>query len=136
ARGIPVTPGRFGGTGGPGFSRPALDYRPRIGRRGAGLFNDAPKSRFAEVSRRMRRASVAQQIMIFAVQLYRWVISPAKGFLFGPLGRCRFTPSCSEYALEAIRAHGAWHGLRLALTRLARCHPWGGCGDDPVPERR
>jgi uncharacterized protein len=75
----------------------------------------------------------AQQILIFVVQCYRCVISPAKTFLFGPLGHCRFTPSCSEYALGAVREHGALAGSWLALRRIGRCHPWGGCGHDPVP---
>ncbi len=46
---------------------------------------------------------------------------------------CRFSPSCSEYAVEALGSHGAVRGGALALTRLARCHPWGGQGWDPVP---
>jgi uncharacterized protein len=63
------------------------------------------------------------------VQLYRWFLSPY-------LGRhCRFEPSCSAYALEAIETHGALRGYRLAAKRLCRCHPWGSAGYDPVPER-
>jgi putative membrane protein insertion efficiency factor len=63
----------------------------------------------------------------FAVQAYRWCVSPL-------LPRaCRFYPSCSEYAEEALRRHGAWHGGRLALTRLCRCGPWHPGGVDPVP---
>ncbi|MGD0260959.1 MAG: membrane protein insertion efficiency factor YidD [Verrucomicrobiota bacterium] len=81
----------------------------------------------------MKRVNAAQHILIFCVRLYRWVLSPAKTFLFGPLGRCRFTPSCSEYALEALRSHGALAGSWLAVKRMGRCHPWGGCGHDPVP---
>lgn len=46
---------------------------------------------------------------------------------------CRFTPTCSEYAAEAIRRHGAARGSWLAARRLLRCHPWGGSGPDPVP---
>jgi uncharacterized protein len=46
---------------------------------------------------------------------------------------CRFYPSCSHYAAEAVSRHGASHGTRLALRRLLRCHPWGGSGYDPVP---
>ena len=76
---------------------------------------------------------MAQHILVFGVRIYRWVISPAKTFFFGPLSQCRFTPSRSAYAMQAIRKHGAWHGSRLALKRLCRCHPWGGCGEDPVP---
>ena len=72
--------------------------------------------------------------LILAIRLYRWTLSPALAFVFGATGRCRFTPSCSEYALAAIQRHGALHGARLALWRIAHCHPWGGCGHDPVPE--
>jgi putative membrane protein insertion efficiency factor len=46
---------------------------------------------------------------------------------------CRYYPSCSHYAAEAVALHGPWHGSRLALHRLLRCHPWGGGGYDPVP---
>ena len=46
---------------------------------------------------------------------------------------CRFQPTCSAYALEALETHGAWTGSRLALGRVLRCHPWGGSGVDPVP---
>lgn len=81
------------------------------------------------------KANPAQFLLILLVQVYRWTISPAQTFLFGPLGHCRFTPSCSEYALEAIRTHGAVAGAWLTARRICRCHPWGGCGHDPVPER-
>jgi uncharacterized protein len=77
----------------------------------------------------------AQHALALLIRLYRWVISPAKTMLFGPLGRCRYAPTCSEYALEAVQTHGALRGGWLALCRLARCHPWSGCGCDPVPRR-
>ncbi len=48
--------------------------------------------------------------------------------------RCRFEPSCAQYALEALERHGAGRGSWLALRRVGRCHPWGGLGFDPVPE--
>jgi hypothetical protein len=63
-----------------------------------------------------------------AVRGYQLLVSP----LLPPA--CRFLPTCSEYTAEAIERHGAWHGIILALRRLARCHPWGGSGYDPVPE--
>lgn len=80
--------------------------------------------------------SVPQHILVLCVRLYRWTLSPIKVFLFGPLGRCRFTPTCSEYALEALLRHGALAGSWLAVKRIARCHPWGGCGLDTVPDRK
>jgi len=61
------------------------------------------------------------------VRAYQVTLAPLLG------GHCRFTPTCSAYAAEAIRSHGATRGLWLALKRLARCHPWGGFGHDPVP---
>jgi putative membrane protein insertion efficiency factor len=75
----------------------------------------------------------AQHILIFAIRAYRWTISPAQLFLFGPAGGCRFTPTCSQYAIEAIQSRGILTGSALAANRICRCHPWGGCGHDPVP---
>ena len=72
-------------------------------------------------------------ILLVALHVYRWVISPARNVLFGG-PTCRFTPSCSAYAVDAIRTHGPIHGSRLAALRLCRCHPWGGAGPDPVPQ--
>lgn len=48
---------------------------------------------------------------------------------------CRYTPSCSHYGIEAVRRHGAFGGLWLTVRRIGRCHPWGGMGHDPVPEK-
>lgn len=61
------------------------------------------------------------------VLVYRYTLSPFIG------QGCRFRPTCSEYALDAITTHGAVRGGWLAVRRLARCHPWGGSGWDPVP---
>ena len=77
-----------------------------------------------------------QHILIFAVRVYRVTFSPAKTFLFGPLGKCRFEPSCSHYALESLQKHGAIRGSWLAVRRVCRCHPWGSCGCDPVPNAK
>jgi len=62
------------------------------------------------------------------IRFYRWWLSP----LIGP--SCRYLPSCSDYALEALARHGILKGGWLALRRIGRCHPWGGWGLDPVPE--
>jgi putative membrane protein insertion efficiency factor len=75
-----------------------------------------------------------QHLLVLLVRIYRWVISPAKTVVFGPAGRCRHWPTCSEYALVALQRHGALRGGWLTLTRLARCHPWGTSGHDPVPD--
>ncbi len=61
------------------------------------------------------------------VWLYRYAISPLLGV------NCRFEPSCSEYAAEALRRYGGFKGGWLMLKRIGRCHPWGGSGYDPVP---
>ncbi len=62
------------------------------------------------------------------VRAYRTVISPFLG------ANCRYQPTCSVYALEALERHGALKGGWLALRRMARCHPWGGSGIDNVPD--
>jgi putative membrane protein insertion efficiency factor len=72
--------------------------------------------------------------------LARLVLALLRGYkiLLSPLftGSCRFSPSCSDYMAEAIRTHGPWTGVWLGIRRLARCHPFGGHGFDPVPTRR
>ncbi len=78
----------------------------------------------------------AQHVLLLGVRLYRWALSPALVTLFGPTGGCRYTPTCSVYAAEAVQTHGALTGSWLAAKRLCRCHPWGGCGSDPVPSRK
>jgi uncharacterized protein len=71
-------------------------------------------------------------IRIF-VRTYQLTLSPLLVAIGGPGSGCRFHPTCSEYFLQAIELHGTVRGLFLGLKRIARCHPWGGCGEDPVP---
>lgn len=66
-------------------------------------------------------------LLTLPVIFYRRCISPMKP------PTCRFTPTCSEYAIEALRKHGPFRGSWLAVCRILRCHPWGGSGYDPVP---
>lgn len=76
-------------------------------------------------------ASPAARLLLGAVRFYRARLSPLKA-----APTCRFTPSCSQYALEAIETHGAVKGGWLALRRVGRCHPLHPGGYDPVPPRR
>ena len=64
---------------------------------------------------------------IILIRFYQWVISPA----LGP--KCRFTPTCSQYAAEALKKHGLVKGFLLAVKRISKCRPGGGHGYDPVP---
>ena len=64
---------------------------------------------------------------VLLVRFYQIAISPLKP------PTCRFTPTCSSYALEALKRHGLFKGGMLAIRRIIRCHPWGGSGYDPVP---
>lgn len=73
--------------------------------------------------------SALRALLVGAIRLYQRVLSP----LLGP--RCRFYPSCSSYAIEALERHGAVHGSWLAARRICRCHPLHEGGFDPVPER-
>ncbi len=61
------------------------------------------------------------------IKVYQWTISPMLG------QHCRFAPSCSQYAVEAIKKHGAWRGSLYTIRRLSKCHPWHEGGHDPVP---
>jgi len=68
-----------------------------------------------------------RQLLIIPIKAYRYLLSP----FFGQ--HCRFHPTCSRYAIDAISQHGAWRGGWLALKRLCSCHPWHHGGHDPVP---
>ncbi len=76
---------------------------------------------------------VVKQILIFPflllIKVYQWVISP----LFP--AACRYNPTCSVYAIDALKEWGILKGLYLAIKRIGSCHPWGGHGDDPVPKK-
>ncbi len=75
----------------------------------------------------MDRPSPVARGIVFLIRAYQRGISPVLP------ASCRYVPSCSSYAAEALQVHGAVHGGWLALRRLLRCHPWGGSGYDPVP---
>ncbi|MBA3684771.1 MAG: membrane protein insertion efficiency factor YidD [Planctomycetes bacterium] len=69
------------------------------------------------------------RLIVLLISAYRRFLSPLKP----PV--CRFLPTCSAYAAEAVTRHGALRGGWLSVRRICRCHPWGGSGYDPVPER-
>jgi len=75
-------------------------------------------------TRSMRQ--IARQTAVFLLRGYKWMISP----LFPP--SCRYVPSCSEYAMEAVELYGVWRGSWMALVRMLRCHPFARGGYDPV----
>lgn len=81
-----------------------------------------------EERERIAAASWPARALIALVRLYQVTL----GHLIG--GQCRFAPTCSHYSIEALARHGAIKGGWLTLRRLVRCHPWGGSGDDPVPD--
>jgi putative membrane protein insertion efficiency factor len=71
-----------------------------------------------------------RRLALLLIRAYQWLLSPLLG------SNCRFQPTCSHYAAEAITEHGIVRGTWLALRRVGRCHPWGGSGFDPVPPTR
>lgn len=85
-----------------------------------------PSGKFWSRSQAAFRWLCALPLMV-PVQFYRYCISPFTS------ASCRYTPTCSQYALDALRKYGPLKGGWLTLKRLARCHPWGGSGHDPVP---
>src|SRR3989344_4404015 len=105
-------PGRFGGLGYRGDGIPA--------RTSYWITGAAPVAAPALGTHR----TAMQKILIKFVRGYRYLVSPLLG------NRCRFYPSCSTYAEDALAAHGAWRGSWLAIRRLARCHPWHAGGHD------
>jgi putative membrane protein insertion efficiency factor len=64
---------------------------------------------------------------IALIKIYQWIISPWLG------SQCRYTPTCSNYSIQAFKKYGVFKGLWLTVKRISRCHPWGGKGYDPVP---
>jgi uncharacterized protein len=69
------------------------------------------------------------RLLVLVIRLYQWTLSPWLG------GACRFEPSCSHYAVQAVQKHGSLRGSFLALRRLLKCHPFHSGGFDPVPEK-
>lgn len=122
--GLPGPPAPIGGCGADraGWSAPRLSGASGGGG-GHRLWENGPA--FLNVPMR--------SLVLILLRLYQWTISPVL-HLLAPGSGCRFYPTCSAYAVEAVQQHGVLRGLWLALRRLSRCHPWGGQGFDPVPQ--
>jgi len=75
-----------------------------------------------------KRLNILSYFLIAPIFVYRWFISPIL-----PVA-CRYQPTCSAYAIDAIKSRGPLQGVALAVKRIASCHPWGGHGFDPVPD--
>ena len=67
---------------------------------------------------------------VFLIKIYQFLISPIIG------KNCRFNPTCSNYAMEALKKHGLIVGIYYSVKRISKCHPWGGSGYDPVPKKK
>lgn len=72
---------------------------------------------------------IISKVLIFFIRIYQYTLSPLLGV------NCRYMPSCSTYAVEALKIHGPFKGTFLATKRILSCHPWGGSGYDPVPKK-
>jgi uncharacterized protein len=72
-----------------------------------------------------------KQLLILPIRAYQLLLSPLLG-----ANKCRYTPTCSHYAIEAIQVWGPFKGFWLAAKRILSCHPWGGSGYDPVPPKK
>jgi putative membrane protein insertion efficiency factor len=80
--------------------------------------------------------TIPAKVAVGMIRLYQWTLSPLWVLVAGSAAKCRYTPTCSHYAVEAIEVHGAVKGIFLGAKRICRCHPWGGFGHDPVPGSR
>lgn len=74
-----------------------------------------------------------KMVIRLLIRFYQRLLSPVIHFLGGPGSGCRYEPTCSDYFLQAVMHHGSFRGCWLGIKRIARCHPWGGQGLDPVP---
>lgn len=97
-----------------------------------GLRDEADDSAGVVIS---NRPSLLVWLLLVPIWIYQKTLSPLIPAIFGPNAGCRFYPSCSHYAAEALRVHGPWRGLALAVWRVLRCTPLSKGGIDPVPKR-
>jgi putative membrane protein insertion efficiency factor len=76
---------------------------------------------------------ILSTVIRWVIRFYQRILNPMLKFTAGPAAGCRYTPSCSNYFLQAVEIHGPFRGSWHGICRIFRCHPWGGSGYDPVP---
>jgi uncharacterized protein len=81
-------------------------------------------------------AKILSTLIRLVIRFYQRILNPMLKFSAGPAAGCRYTPTCSNYFLQAVDAHGPYRGSWYGICRIFRCHPWGGNGYDPVPSAR
>lgn len=81
----------------------------------------------------MKKSQLAVRVIRLLIGFYQKFINPIIKAIGGPTAGCRYHPTCSRYFLEACETHGAVKGSFFGIKRICRCHPWGGCGEDPIP---
>jgi putative membrane protein insertion efficiency factor len=77
--------------------------------------------------------SLLSTLIRWSIRFYQRILNPMLKFAAGPAAGCRYTPTCSNYFLQAVEIHGPFRGSWYGICRIFRCHPWGGSGYDPVP---
>lgn len=118
----------------PGFSeRRLFSPAPRMAKTRQTARATPGKRSFLRCAPNPSLRSAMKPLLIGFVRFYQIAISRPLHWLAGPGAGCRFTPTCSQYFLDAVRLHGSARGSWLGLKRICRCHPWGGSGEDPVP---
>ncbi|RPE13269.1 membrane protein insertion efficiency factor YidD [Chitinophaga lutea] len=88
---------------------------------------EVPTEQIKKNSPQLKLLQILSIPFIILIKIYQWCLSPLLG------SRCRYTPTCSQYGLEAFKKHGIFKGFWLTTRRILRCNPWGGHGYDPVP---
>lgn len=80
-------------------------------------------------------AKFLSALIYLVIRFYQKLLNPILKAI-SPQSGCRFSPTCSHYFLQAVKIHGPYRGSWLGICRIFRCHPWGGCGEDPVPPKK
>ena len=120
-----------------GHHRPPRSRPSHLRRTGGRLAPPGPPPRNPSPPRRQPVISrILSTVIRLVIRFYQRILSPMLKFAAGPGAGCRYSPSCSNYFLQAVELHGPFRGSWYGICRIFRCHPWGGSGYDPVPPAR